>query len=54
VREAAGLRSREWLAAAGAAALGTTRVDAITLYESRLSPKGPTYVPLQRSPLTPA
>lgn len=27
------------------------RVDAVTLYESRLSPRGPTYTPLARAPL---
>jgi 2'-5' RNA ligase len=51
VRDAAGLRARTWLSSLESAPVGTTRVDAITLYESRLSPKGPTYVPLQRSPL---
>jgi 2'-5' RNA ligase len=30
---------------------GTMRVDAVTLFESRLSPKGAQYVPLQRTPL---
>jgi len=54
VRDAAGLHSRPWLSSLESAPVGTTRVDAITLYESRLSPKGPTYVPLQRSPLIPA
>ena len=54
VRDAVGLRSRDWLEPAQSARVGTTRVDAITLYESRLSPKGPTYVPLQHSLLTPA
>jgi 2'-5' RNA ligase len=34
-----------------ATVLGTTRVEAITLFESRLSPKGPDHVPLQRTPL---
>ena len=29
-------------------------IDAITLFESRLSPKGPTYAPLWRTPLRPA
>jgi RNA 2',3'-cyclic 3'-phosphodiesterase len=29
-------------------------VDAITLFESRLSPQGPTYTPLRRWPLRPA
>lgn len=33
-------------------ALGTTAVEAITLFESRVSSKGPTYVPLQRTVLT--
>jgi 2'-5' RNA ligase len=54
VRDAVGLRARAWLSSLESAPVGTTRVDAITLYESRLSPKGPTYVPLQRSPLIPA
>jgi 2'-5' RNA ligase len=31
--------------------LGRTRVDAITLFESRPSSEGPTYVPLQRTAL---
>ncbi len=31
-----------------------TLIDAITLFESRLSPKGPTYTPLRRTPLQPA
>jgi len=31
--------------------LGETHVDAITLFQSHLSPKGPTYVALQRTPL---
>jgi 2'-5' RNA ligase len=30
---------------------GVTRVGAITLFQSRLSPSGPTYVPLQRTAL---
>ena len=51
VRDAAGLRTRDFLSGASNAPLGTTRVDAITLFESRLSPKGPAYVPLQRTPL---
>ena len=29
-----------------AASAGPSRIDRVTLYESRLSPKGPTYVPL--------
>ena len=51
VRDAAGLRPAALLEGFSGTALGTTRVDAITLFESRLSPKGPTYVPLQRSAL---
>lgn len=51
VREAGGLRTRETLDAAPHGPFGTTRIDAITLFESRLSPKGPTYVPVQRTPL---
>ena len=31
--------------------MGTTLVEAITLFESRLSPKGPTYTALVRTPL---
>jgi 2'-5' RNA ligase len=34
------------------AALGVCHVAAITLFESRLSPKGPTYFPRMRSPLS--
>jgi RNA 2',3'-cyclic 3'-phosphodiesterase len=51
VRDAASLRAREVLESVPQGPFGTTRVDAITLFESRLSPKGPTYVPLQRTPL---
>jgi 2'-5' RNA ligase len=51
VRDAAGLRAAVLLDGLTGTVLGTTRVDAITLFESRLSPKGPTYVPLQRSAL---
>lgn len=46
VKEAGGLRSRALLEGLADRAFGTTRVDAITLFESRLSPQGPTYVPL--------
>ena len=51
IRDAAGLHTKLWLAPVEQEPLGTSRVDAITLYESRLSPQGPTYVPLQRTPL---
>jgi 2'-5' RNA ligase len=49
VREAAGLRSAALLGAVHDRILGATTVEAITLFESRLSPKGPTYVALQRT-----
>jgi RNA 2',3'-cyclic 3'-phosphodiesterase len=49
VREADGLRAASLLEGLERIALGTSRVEAITLFESRLSPKGPTYVPLQRT-----
>lgn len=51
VREASGLRSGPLLDGVTDRVLGATRVDAITLFESRSSPKGPTYVSLQRTPL---
>jgi RNA 2',3'-cyclic 3'-phosphodiesterase len=54
VRDAAGLRARDWIGEFEGQALGTSRVDAITLYESRISARGPTYVPLQVTPLQPA
>jgi 2'-5' RNA ligase len=49
VREAAGLRSAGLFEGLAERRLGTTRIDAITLFQSRLSPKGPTYVPLVRT-----
>ena len=51
VREAAGLQIRDLLLGSSDQSLGTAHVDAITLFESRLSPKGATYVALQRTPL---
>ena len=51
VHEAAGLRSASLLDGLEDRSLGTTRIDAITLFQSRLSPKGPTYVPLLRTSL---
>ena len=51
VREAAGLKAAALVESLLDRALGTTPVDAITLFESRLSPKGPTYVALQRTAL---
>jgi len=51
VREAHGLRARDLLDGAPRGPFGVTAVDAITLFESRLSSKGPAYVALQRTPL---
>lgn len=51
VREAAGLKAAALLDAVRDRELGAARVEAITLFESRLSPKGPTYVALQQTPL---
>ena len=51
VRDAAGLRPASFVGRFGDIGLGTTSVDAITLFESRLSPKGPTYAALARTPL---
>jgi 2'-5' RNA ligase len=50
VREPAGLRSARLLEGLTERALGTVRVDAITLFQSKLSPKGPAYTPLLRIP----
>ena len=51
VRDAAGLKASRLCDGLADQMVGTTRVEAITLFESRLSPKGPSYVPLQRTPL---
>jgi RNA 2',3'-cyclic 3'-phosphodiesterase len=51
VREAEGLRAGALLDGLTDRLLGTTLVEAITLFESRLSSKGPAYVPLQRTRL---
>jgi 2'-5' RNA ligase len=50
VREPAGLRSPRLLERLTDTTLGTVRIDAITLFHSKLSPKGPTYTPLLRIP----
>ena len=50
VRDAGGLRPAA-LFDGLVSRLGPTRVDAITLFESRLSPKGPTYTVLERTRL---
>ncbi len=52
VREPAGLRSPRLLEGLTDTTLGTVRIDAITLFHSKLSPKGPTYMPLLRIPLS--
>ena len=51
VRDAAGLRPRDLLRLAPQGPFGTTHVGAITLFESRLSPKGPQYLALQSTDL---
>ena len=50
VREPAGLRGAWLLEGLTDREIGTTRIDAITLFQSKLSPKGPTYTPLLRIP----
>ena len=51
VREAAGLRAASLMDGVSETVLGVTAVDAITLFESRPSAKGPTYVALHRTAL---
>lgn len=51
VKEAGGLRARTLLEGFTDRAFATARVDATTLFESRLSPGGPAYVPLERTAL---
>lgn len=48
VRDAAGLRTAPLLDGLTASVIGTVHIDAITLFQSKLSPKGPTYTPLLR------
>jgi len=52
VRDLAGLRGTSWLQRVSVPADAGGEVDAITLFESRLSPKGPVYTELQRTPLS--
>jgi 2'-5' RNA ligase len=52
VREPAGLRTAALFDGLHPR-LGETTVDAITLFESRLSPKGPAYTTLLKTPLRP-
>jgi 2'-5' RNA ligase len=47
VRDAAGLHRQDVAAAAPAGPIGVTHVEAITLFQSQLSPRGPTYLPLE-------
>ena len=54
VREASGLRAHALFDGLADEEIGTTPVEAITLFDSRLSSTGPTYVPLQRTILEPA
>jgi RNA 2',3'-cyclic 3'-phosphodiesterase len=51
VRDPSGLKQQPLFAGLEGTALGTTHVRAITLYESRLSPTGPAYQPLQQTVL---
>lgn len=51
VREPAGLRTRPLLDEFDDRAFGASSVQAITLFQSRLSPKGSVYVPLQSTSL---
>jgi RNA 2',3'-cyclic 3'-phosphodiesterase len=51
VKDPAGLARADLLEGLGARHFGRVHVDAITLFESRLSPKGSAYVPLQRTAL---
>ena len=53
VKNPAGLRPAVLLKGLEQALFGRVRVGAVTLFESRLSPAGPTYVALGRTPLTP-
>jgi 2'-5' RNA ligase len=51
VKEPAGLSRAALIEGLNTRHFGTVHVDAITLFESRLSPKGATHVPLQRTAL---
>jgi 2'-5' RNA ligase len=51
VRDPAGLKSARLLDGLTDHRIGTTHIDAITLFQSKLSPKGPTYTPLLRTTL---
>jgi 2'-5' RNA ligase len=51
-REPLGPRARERVVRTDAGDIGTSRIDGVVLYESRLSPSGPAYVALARAPLS--
>jgi len=51
VRDPAGLKSTRLVDGLTDRRIGTTHIDTITLFQSKLSPKGPTYTPLLRTPL---
>jgi RNA 2',3'-cyclic 3'-phosphodiesterase len=51
VREPAGLKTAHLLDGLTDRRIGTVRIGAITLFQSKLSPKGPTYTPLLHIPL---
>ena len=51
VREPAGLRATALFERLADRRFGTSRVEAITLFQSRTSPKGAVYTPLHRTPL---
>jgi 2'-5' RNA ligase len=53
VKEANGFEASTLVRGLSNVVLGTTTVEAITLFESRVSSKGPVYVPLLRATLTP-
>ncbi len=53
VKNPAGLRPTVLLKGLEQAVFGVVRVGAVTLFESRLSPAGPTYIALGRSKLAP-
>jgi 2'-5' RNA ligase len=50
-RDPAGLKSARLLDGLTDHRIGTTHIDAITLFQSKLSPKGPTYTALLHTPL---
>jgi 2'-5' RNA ligase len=52
VKEGSGLKTTSIFRGLDDVALGATSVEAITLLESRVSSKGPTYIPLLRTMLT--